>query len=409
MKTNRNFTKPELIAGAGDWSALITALGSGADSAYFGVKGLNMRNLAINFDLLELKKVMQYIHSLGKKGYLALNVIIYNHELTKVKKILKEAALAKVDAIILWDMALLSLTKDFNLSIHLSTQASVSNIEALKFYAAQGVKRIVLARECALKEIKNIIQTIKKEKIPCEIETFIHGAMCISVSGRCFLSQDTFAKSANRGECLQPCRREFTIKDTQDNHKYILGNNYVLSAKDLCTIDFLDQLIESGINAFKIEGRNRSPEYVKVVTAVYRKAIDSYYQEKLTPSLKGKLKKELKTVYNRGFSSGFYFKHPNQDISKKLEATHEKFYVGYIRKVYKKINVAEIVIQQHPIHTNDTLLIMGKTSPAQFAETKELEQNHLPVNSAQKGERVGVKLPFLPKVKDKVFLWKPKA
>ena len=272
----------ELVSPAGDWSSLAGAIEAGCDSVYFGVKGLSMRNLATNFDILEIKKLMSTLHKHGKKGYLALNVIIYNKEINKIKKILKEAKVARVDAIILWDMAVFSIAKELGLKIHLSTQASISNFLALKNYCQQGTKRVVLARENSLSDIKAIASKIKKEKLTCQIETFIHGAMCLSVSGRCFLSEYSFSKSANRGECIQPCRREYIIYDTQGDCQYLAGKDYLLSPKDLCTIDFIDKLIEAGIDAFKIEGRIRSPEYVRVVTSAYRRAIDAYFSGKLT-------------------------------------------------------------------------------------------------------------------------------
>lgn len=401
--------KPELISGAGSWASLQSAIASGADGVYFGIKSINMRNLASNFDILEISKVMNLLHKNKRKGYLALNVIVYDEEISKVKKILFEAKKCSVDAVIAWDMAVISLAKEIGLKIHLSTQASVSNFLALKQYHQLGVKRVVLARENELKAIKKIIQKAKKENINCEVETFIHGAMCVSISGRCFLSEYSFSKSANRGECLQPCRREFLIKDTQGDCDYIIGKDYLLSPKDLCTIDFLDELIAAGISAFKIEGRNRSPEYVGVVTDAYRKAIDAFYENKLNDSLKSKLKKELKSVYNRGFSSGFYWGEPKNAISRKLENTHEKVYTGQVIKFYKKINVAEIKVFNEPIKEGDNILCIGKNTPASFAKVDSIEINHKPIKILEKGHVGGIKLPFEVKRKDKVFIWRKKV
>ena len=207
--------RPELVAPSGDWESLHSAVASGADAVYFGIKGFNMRRSAENFDVLEMKKIIDLLHKNRMKGYLALNTIVYDSEVEKVVKVLAAAKEAEVDAVILWDMAVLRIAKDLGINTHLSTQASVSNFEALKFYSSLGVKRIVLARECTLADIADIRRRVQKEKVPCRIEAFIHGAMCLSVSGRCLLSQDTFGKSANRGECLQPCRREFiTLLDT---------------------------------------------------------------------------------------------------------------------------------------------------------------------------------------------------
>lgn len=400
----------ELVAPAGDWSALKSAVSAGADSIYFGVKGLSMRNLAVNFDTLEIKKVMEFLHKHKKRGYLALNVIIYDNEIPKVKKILAEAKKREVDAVILWDMAVLALAKKSGLKVHLSTQASVSNFLALKQYCSQGVKRVVLARENTLADIKRIATKIKKEKLPCQIEAFIHGAMCLSISGRCFLSQYSFSKSANRGECIQPCRREYIIYDTRDECQYIAGRDHLLSPKDLCTIDFIDKLIEAGIDAFKIEGRIRSPEYVGVVTSVYRRAIDAYCSGKLNTHLKNKLKEELKKVYNRGFSSGFYFGKPTrEDVSRDLENTYEKVYVGEITRFFKKIGVAELKVRNASLKKGDEIVCIGKSTPASFAVVTDIQIEHKPVQSLMQGQAAGIKVPFVLKRKDKVFLWRRKT
>lgn len=404
----KKINKPELVSAAGDWCGLRSVVSAGADSVYFGVKNINMRNLATNFDILEIKKVMRFLREHDKKGYLALNVIVFDKELPKIKRILKEAKSAEVDGVILWDAAVFSLAKNLGLKIHLSTQASVSNFESLKFYASAGAERIVLARECSLQDIKNIIEKTKKEKINCEIETFIHGAMCVSISGRCFLSELTFSQSANRGRCIQPCRREFLIRDTQSDTQYILGKDYILSAKDLCVIDFINLLIKAGINAFKIEGRIRSPEYLKIVTACYRKAIDAYFQGKLTKNLKTKLKQNIEKAYNRGFCGGFYLDNPSSAISRNLENKYEKLFLGNVGKVYKKINVAEIEIRNENLKIGDKLLFIGSGSPVRFAKVKEIQMNHEFIKSAKKGEKVGVQLPFIVKPKDKVFIWKKK-
>jgi U32 family peptidase len=398
----------ELAAPAGDKAALKTAVNEGADSVYFGVKGLNMRNLAENFDLLEIKKTMQFLHAHQVRGYLALNTIALNDDLSKAEKILRAAKAAKVDAVILWDMGIFSLTQQMGLKIHLSTQAGVSNIAAVRFFAKAGVKRIVLARECTLSDIKDIVRGIKKEKLDCEIEVFVHGAMCVSLSGRCFLSHLSFAKSANKGECLQPCRREYLIKDIENEAEYLVGKDYLLSPKDLCTIDFIDQVIAAGVSALKIEGRRRSPEYVKVVTASYRRAIDAYYAGKLTDQLKVTLKKDLSRVYNRGFSDGFYFGLPENWVSRGLEQTYEKVFLGDVTKFYKKISVAEIIVRNGILNQVEKLLFTGKNTPAVFAQALEMQKDHQPVSTAKAGEYVAVKLPFEAHRGDKVFIWRKK-
>lgn len=403
MKKIKNI--PELVSGAGDWPSLIAAVENGADSVYFGIKGINMRNTANNFDTSELKKIMKLLHDNSKKGYLALNTIVMNNQIDKVIKILKAAKTSGIDAVILWDMAVFSIAKELGLRIHLSTQASVSNEKALDYFSSLGARRIVLARECILSDIKKISRYIQREGINCEIETFIHGAMCISISGRCFFSQYSYRKSANQGECLQPCRREYLIKDKEDMAEYILGNNYIMSPKDLCTIDFIDELIKSGINSFKIEGRVRSAEYVKVATKAYREAIDAFFNNSLSDNLKSTLKERLATVYNRGFSSGFYFGEPVDQISRDLHHTRQKIFLGEVTKFYKKIGVAELLIQNESLHKGDEIMFIGKSTPACSTIVEELQQNHTFIDEASRGQRVGIKLAFAVKPRDKAFLW----
>jgi len=399
--------KPELVCPAGDWKSLITAVDSGADSVYFGIKGTNMRARANNFDILELPKVMNHLHSNGKKGYLTLNIIIMNHQLDRVKKILLKAKDTGVDAIILWDMAVMSMARQSGLKVHLSTQASVANSEAFKFYSGLGVNRIVLARECTLAQTKDIISQIEASGLNCEIETFVHGAMCVSVSGRCFLSSYSFGKSANKGECQQPCRREFMIKDVDEGKEYIIGQDYLISPKDLCTIEFIDQLIEAGVHSFKIEGRMRSVEYIKEVVGAYRQAIDAYFKKELTNSLKVRLKDRLYRVYNRGFSSGFYFGPPEDWTSSQFQKSYEKVFIGEVTNFYNRISVAEVIIRSGQLRKGDRILFIGKHTPASYADALELQQQHQYVEEVHKGESVGIKLPFKVRRNDQVFLWRP--
>ncbi|MFC1643741.1 peptidase U32 family protein [Candidatus Omnitrophota bacterium] len=402
------YEKPELISPAGDWCTLNTAIESGADAVYFGIKNLNMRHWAGNFDMLELGKIMSVIHDSGRKGYLALNTIMYYGDKTKIKKILDKSKKASVDAIILWDMAVLREAKARDLKVHLSTQASVANFTALKFYYSLGVKRIVLARECSLTDIQQIIRNVKKEKLNCEIEVFVHGALCVSISGRCFLSHHSFSKSANRGMCLQPCRREFLIKDTDEDKEYILGKDYVLSARDLCTVEFIDELIKCGISAFKIEGRMRSAEYAGEVTSVYREAIDDFFRGLLNLKRKKAFKERLSLTYNRGFTDGFFLSQPNDTGSVEGTSAYNKSYMGQVVNFYNKINVAEVLLTNENLKKGQNILIFGKTTPARTAIVDEMQKQHSCVDYAQKGELVGIKLPFKVRRNDKVFLYKLK-
>ncbi len=404
MRLNRHNKRPELVSPAGDWCALVTAVEAGADSVYFGVKSLNMRREAGNFDVLELDKIMSFLREKNKKGYLALNSIIYNHESEKVEGILKNAAAAGVNAVILWDMAVLSAAKKAGIPVHLSTQASVSNFSALRFYYSQGVKRVVPARECTLDDISEIIRLSVKEKIDCEIETFIHGALCLSVSGRCLISHYADSKPANRGECVQPCRREYLITDVNSGgNQYVLGRDYLLSPKDLCCLGFLERLIESGITAFKIEGRARSPEYVKEVTSVYREAIDSCFAGNLKERL-ADLTDRLKRVYNRGFSSGFFFGTPDDLGSDKGTSAYKKIFLGEIESFYPKKSVAALTVKNRGLSKGDDIVIYGKSTPVSGLTVREMEIDHNRVDRAGKGERVALKVPFRVRRRDKVFI-----
>lgn len=398
--------KPELLSPAGNWASLIAAAENGADSVYFGVKGINMRQMANNFEISEIKKAVSYLHENGRKGFLTLNTIVMNDELDKIRQILEEAKKAKVDAVILWDLAVFAIAKELGLSIHVSTQASISNISALEFYAGLGAKRVVLARECTLARIKEIKSQAEEKNISCGIEAFIHGAMCLSISGRCFMAYYTHGQSANRGECTQPCRREYEIKSVEGDENFIIGRDYVMSPKDLCTIDFIDQLIDAGIDSFKVEGRMRSPEYARVVTKVYREAIDAHLEGRLNDDLKSAMKERLAQVYNRGFSNGFYFGKPDGAKSDQLGHVYEKVYVGEVKKYYKKISVVDILVRTGRLKKGEEILFIGKTTPACMATIEEMQQNNVFVDEVGRGQHAGIKILFKANPKDKVFLWK---
>ncbi len=395
--------KPELVGPAGNWPMLVAAVEAGADSIYFGVKELNMRTAAQNFETSEIKKVADYCHKNKVKAYLALNTIVYEDELEKIKKIINDAKKAKVDAVICWDFSIIKEAKKLKVPVHLSTQASVSNSESAEFFYKQGVKRIVLARECSIGDIKKI-----KQKIPkLEIECFVHGAMCVSISGRCFLSQDMFRKSANRGDCMQPCRRSYKVINEETGKEIRVGNNYILSPKDLCAIGFIDKLINAGVDAFKIEGRNRSPEYAQITTEVYKEAIKSY--KKLNNKKINELIKKLKTVYNRGFSSGFYLGMPTNDDFTDADgskASEIKEYIGYVKNFYKKINVAEIKIENAYLKSGDEIRFIGNKTGTFRQKISSMEINHKKVKKAEKQQSVAIKIikDKIVRENDKVFL-----
>lgn len=394
--------KPELLSPVAGFPSLVAAVNAGADSVYFGADSLNMRINAKNFSLKDIKKIVGYCHGRNVRAYLAVNTIVYEDELKKVRKILENAKKAGVDAVILWDMSVLEEAKKLGLSAHLSTQASVSNSKAAEFFRKQGVSRIILARECSLAQIKSI-----KKNTKVEIETFVHGAMCVSVSGRCFMSQEIFGKSANRGDCLQPCRREYLITDVEEKHRLRIGRNYIISPKDLCALPFIEKLIEAGIGSFKIEGRNRAPEYVRIVTSAYRKAIDDYFAGKLTDERKAELMEELKKAYNRGFSQGFFLGVPDEkDYTDAYgsKATVEKAYAGYVKNYYKKVHAAEIKVEAHEIRKGDRILAIGNKTGAVEEEVVSMQKNKKEAESAAKGEMIAIKTLSLLRENDRIYV-----
>ena len=377
--------KYELLAPAGDFPMLTTAINAGADAVYFGLKEFSLRANARNFELKDIDKINLICKPKRIKKYLTLNSIIYNDELEKVENIIKKVK-GKVDAIICWDLSVIQLCKKYKIPFHISTQASISNIESAKFYKKLGAERIILARELNIKQIKEIIK-----KASIKVEVFIHGAMCLAVSGRCLMSQFLFNKSANRGECIHPCRRSYTIKDNQEGYELKVENNHVLSAKDLCALPFIEQLKNAGVTCFKIEGRNRDPRYLDSVVRIYRKALYNKLNEQ---EIKNSIE-ELKKVYNKGFSSGFYLGLPTpKDFSnaEHSNATEKKKFVGKITNYYSKINVATIKLVSG-LKVGDNIAIIGKTTGITHSVINRIEIHGKSVNSGIKGQEIGIKLP----------------
>ncbi|MFH1710974.1 MAG: U32 family peptidase [Nanoarchaeota archaeon] len=371
--------KYKLLAPAGDFPSLISSVEAGADAVYFGLKEFNMRDSARNFNLSDLDRINKICKKVKK--YLTLNTIIYDSELVHLEKIIKQVK-NKVDAIICWDLSVIKLCKKYKIPFHISTQASVSNAEAAKFYKKLGAERIVLARELNLSQIKKISKIIP-------IETFIHGAMCVSVSGRCFTSQFLQNRSANRGQCTHPCRRSWQVKD-DNGYELKLENSRVMSAKDLCTLPFIEKLKKAGITSFKIEGRNRNPEYVSLVTRIYRKALG----KKLTKEEIKESVEELEKVYNRSFSSGFYIKMPTSDdfcASEDGEQKERKEYIGKIEKFWPKISVSHVKIHTGVLKVGKEVYLMHKDSAIIRTKVKSMEINNKSINSVKKGQDVGIK------------------
>lgn len=385
--------KPELLAPVGNFPMLVTAVQAGADAVYFGLKEFNMRANAKGFEIKDLPKIKEICKNV--KMYLTLNSIIYTSELKKLEKIIEKVK-EKVDAIICWDLSVIQLCRKYKIPFHISTQASVSNIESAKFYKKLGAERIVLARELNLKQIKEISKII-------DVECFCHGAMCVAISGRCFTSQFLFNRSANRGKCIHPCRRSYVVKDKQKEYELELQNDKVMSAKDLCTLPFIEKLKKAGITSFKIEGRNRDPRYVDTVVRVYKKAID----KKLTSQeIKAGLEK-LKKVYNREFSSGFYLGLPTKDDFARIEhsaAKEKKHFVGKIIHYYPKVKVATIKLVSL-LKVEDEIVVIGKTTGLKKSKIESMEMKNKKIKKAKKGDEVGIKLPLVRK-NDEVYVIK---
>jgi len=391
--------KPELLAPAGNWPSLRAAISNGADAVYLGLKELNMRKGgAKNFSLKEIKEISKECKENKIKLYITLNTIIFDNEINKIEKIIKKLG-GYVDGIIAWDLAVIKLCKKYKISCILSTQASVANELAAKEYKKLGVKRVILARELNLKQIKKI-------NFPKEI--FIHGALCYSISGRCFFSQEMYKKSANRGKCIQPCRRSYILLDPETKKEIKVKNDKFLSPKDLCCLPFLDKIVKTGACSLKIEGRGRSPEYVAIVVRVYRKALDAIFNKKFNKKLVNSLMKELKKVYNKGFSSGFYLGLPtNDDLSKIYgsSASRKKVYIGKVVNYYRKNKVAAVKIENNELNVGDEIIIIGNKTGVYQTKIKSMEIENKKVEKVKKN-LVGILLNKRVRKGDKVYLWK---
>lgn len=394
--------RPEILAPVGNEEMLRAAIDAGADAIYFGIKGMNMRANSKNFTLSNLKRIVKICHSNNVKAYLTVNTIIYEDEIHRIKKILDKAKEAKVDGIICWDMAVIREAKKLGLEIHISTQASISNSEAANHFKRLGAKRFVLAREVTLKELKKI-----RKNTDLKIEIFAHGAMCVSVSGRCFLSEHLYGKSANRGECIQPCRREYLVKDPETKKELKLGNNYIMSPKDLCTLPFLEKLYAYA-DSLKIEGRGRSPEYVKKVVEAYKEALELIQKKKYDDKVKKRLMDKVKQVYNRDFSPGFYMGRPIEEFTDAYgsKSTKKKTYLGIVKNYYKKPKAAEIKIEAKELNKGDHILIIGPTTGVLEQEISSIQEHGKETSKAKKGSSAGIVTKKLVRKNDKVYVWK---
>ncbi len=387
--------KYELLAPAGDFSMLSAAVNAGANAVYFGLKEFSMRAAAKNFTIKDLDEIEKICKPKKVKRYLTLNTIIYDKELKKVEETIKKVK-GKIDAIICWDLSVVNFCRKYKIPFIISTQASVSNSESAKFYKSLGAKQIVLARELNLKQIKEISKVVK-------VECFIHGAMCVSISGRCFTSQFLSCKSANRGECLQPCRRKYFVRDEEGNELKV-ENSQVFSAKDLCTLPFIEKMKKAGITSFKIEGRNRDARYVDTVVRIYKKALDKKLTEKEIDSGL----EELNKIYNKGYSSGFYLKMPTADDFSRIQSNasvERKHFVGKVIHYFDKAEVAAVKLVSE-LKTGENISIIGNTTGIVNSKIGSLEIKGKSVEKAKKGDEVGIKVPELVRKGDEVYVIK---
>lgn len=399
------------MAPAGSWESLAAAIQAGADSVYFGIERLNMRSRSSsNFTTDDLREIVRTCNENHIKSYLTVNTILYDNDLELMREIVDTAKEAGVSAIIAADVAAMLYANQVGVEVHLSTQLNISNAEALKFYA-QFADVVVLARELNMEQVAHIHDVIERENIcgrngrPIRIEMFCHGALCMAVSGKCYLSLDNTGRSANRGECMQICRRAYLVKDRDSGLELEIDNKYIMSPKDLKTIRFIDRMMEAGVRVFKIEGRARGPEYVHTVVGCYREAIQSVLDGTFTEEKKNDWDERLARVFNRGFWDGYYLGQRLGEWSETYgsSATEKKVYVGKAVKYFSKIGVGEFQIEAADMHVGDKLLITGPTTGALFLDLEEVRYDLKPVDAVDKGMRVSFRVPEKVRPNDKLY------
>lgn len=400
----------EIMAPAGSFESLMAAIQGRADSIYFGIEQLNMRaKAANNFTFDDLEKIAEICNSNNVRSYLTLNTIIYDHDLSLMKRIVDKAKAAGITAVIASDQAVINYASSIGFEVHISTQTNVTNLETIKFFS-HFADVMVLARELSLKQVKSITDGIKKENITgpsgnlVEIEIFAHGALCMAVSGKCYLSLHTNNSSANRGACVQNCRRTYEVKDEEGN-VLLIDNEYIMSPKDLCTIGFIDDIINAGVKVLKIEGRGRAPEYVKTVTQCYREAADAYLDGTYSKEKIEGWNQRLATVYNRGFWDGYYL---GQELGEWSEghgsqATTRKKFLGQGVKYFPKINIAEFRIETHSLSVGDKILITGPTTGVIETTVKELRVDDKSVEKVEKGVNFSTPIDEIIRPSDKLY------
>ena len=401
------------MAPVGSYESLVAAVAAGANSVYFGIGALNMRAAsAANFGADDMAEIVEYAHSHGVKAYLTVNTIVYEEEIALMRTVLDAARDCGVDAVIISDQAAIEYASQIGLEVHISTQLNISNSETLRFYS-RWADVVVLARELSLDRIAAIARKIEEEQI-CgpsgelvKIEMFAHGAICMAISGKCYLSLHDNGCSANRGACRQICRHSYTLRDKDDGKEIAVDGQYLLSPKDLCTIDFLDKFIDAGVRVLKIEGRARGAEYVKRVVECYDEALQMMEAGTYTPESAEALKERLATVFNRGFWGGYYLAQPAVELSKRYgsSATEKKVYVGKITNIFKKIGVAEVAVEASPFESGSRVVVLGKTTGAVEFTVGSVYVDEKPAEVAPRGVLCSIEIPDGLHRGDKIYKW----
>ena len=406
-----NTSKIEIMAPVGSFESLMAAIQAGAGSVYFGIGKLNMRSKsAQNFSIDDLHTIAGICKKNNIKSYVTINTVVYDDEIVEMKQLVDAVKEAEISAVIASDQAVIQYARQQNVEVHMSTQTNITNIEAVRFYA-QFADVMVTARELSLDQVKNIVETIEKQQIKgpsgslVRIEVFVHGALCMAISGKCYLSLDMLGASANRGACIQPCRRSYLVRDFENEVEMQIDNNYIMSPKDLCTLPFLNRVVASGVEVLKIEGRGRSAEYVKTVVQVYREALDAIANNSFTPETIEKLTQRLATVYNRGFWDGYYLGRKTGEWTEKYgsQATKKKVYIGLVTNFFGRLNVAEIKIESHDLNTGDEIIISGPTTGVYESIVEEIRVDLNSVQHAAKGENCSIPVKELVRRGDKVY------
>lgn len=404
----------EIMSPVGSYESLMAAIEAGANSVYFGVGQLNMRSAsANNFTLDDLKRICEIAKQNNVKTYLTLNTVIYDEEIEYMHKVVDSAKANGISAIIASDMSVISYANSIGMEIHLSTQCNITNYEAVKYYS-QFADVIVTARELSLDKVKAIIDRIKQENLRghsgelLRIECFVHGALCMAVSGKCYISLDNANRSANRGACLQFCRRPYKVTDMDGGTELMIDNQYIMSPKDLKTLDFIGKIIDAGVRVFKIEGRGRSPEYVKIVTRTYREAVNAWCEKSWSEEKLAKWNEDLKRVYNRDFWDGYYLGQKVGEWSKKYgsKATTTKIFIGTVTNYFKNLGVAEIRMESGELNLNDDIYIIGHTTGVYEGVASEIRVDLKPVDKTIKGELFSMPTTSLVRRNDKLYLIK---